>query len=34
MSMFGSSWKDNSDSDDIGPFSHWNDDLDDEKLRT
>lgn len=31
MAMFGSSWKDNDDDDDIGPFSHWKDDLDDEK---
>ena len=32
MAIFGSSQKDDSDSDDIGPFSHWNDDLDDEKI--
>ena len=34
MTMFGSSWKDDDDLDDISLFSHWNDDLDDEKLRT
>ena len=28
MAMFGSSWNDDFDSDDIGPLSHWNDDLD------